>query len=215
MESAVWHDPIAVADALAEMGLSLELLEDAVRAGEELRDSCTPNDPSSAPGYFSYAHTTRRLAELLVPLGWSRRDVANLALIVSPSEALAIVVSTGDEGTGAHYRQVKSKYPKGPATAMVVERNRQLDLFQPNPLPDEGLEEPDDGRPFTTWMLLRRRVGDTVFWELSLPCQVGEDGRVDEWVRRIVFQSISLTPRIDDDGGDSGDEIVIDVPRRS
>lgn len=212
MESAVWHDPIVVTDALAEMGLSLEALQDAVKAGEELRDGCTQNDPSNAPGVFSYARTTRRLAELLIPDGWVRRDVANLALVVSPSEDLAIVVSTGDDGTGAYYRPVKSKYPKGPATVLVVERNRQqLDFFRPNPEPPD----PQEVKACTTWMLLRRRVGDTLFWELSLPYKVGEDGRVEEWMRRIVFEPISLAPRIDDEGGDSGENIVIEIPRRS
>ena len=119
MESRLLKTEIEVTGILAELGLEREWLVEAVRAGEASRDECTPNDPSTAPGYVSFARTTRRLAEQLIPEGWTREDRENIAFIVSPDRHRAIVISTGDEGTGTE-SPVKTKHPKGSATLAMV-----------------------------------------------------------------------------------------------
>ena len=207
MQPVVLKDPIEVVDALAELGLSWDVLREAMLGGEGERDECTANDPPGAPGFFSYARTTRRLGELLIPSGWTRQDKENLALVVSPSRDIAIAVSTGDEGTGVHYLPARSKYPKGPATVTAVEQNRQLLLFH------NESQKTTPPAAWRTWLLLRRRVGNKLYCELSLPYSVGEDDRVEEWTRRIIFDPISFEPSIND-GDDTGDPIVINVPRR-
>ena len=63
-------------------------------------------------------------------------------------------------------------------------------------------------------MLVRRRVPDTVFWELSLPSNLGEDGRVEEWGARIILDPIALEPDPMPEQEDS-QAIEIDIRRRS
>jgi len=46
-----------------------------------------------------------------------------------------------------------------------------------------------------TWFLLRNRIDETVYAELSLPAAIGDDGRVEEWIERIILPPISLDPR--------------------
>ncbi len=208
MEPVVLRKPLEVVNALDELELAWEPLRDAMVNGERGRDACTPNDPQSAPGYFSYALTTRRLAELLIPSGWTRVDVDGLALVVSPLRQVAIAVSTGDGGTGVYHRSVRSKYPKGPAMKMAVEQNRQGELFPKT--------TPSDSRPagWKTWLLLRRRADDKLYCELSLPYEIGEDDHVVEWSRRIVFEPFSFSPTIEDDEN-GGSPIDIDIRPRS
>src|SRR5260221_7170676 len=204
MQTAIVRKPVDVANALGELELRFEFLRDAMGSGENARDSCTPNDPQSAPGYFSYAHTTRRLAELLIPLSWTRRDVDGLALIVSPSDDVAIIISSGDEGTGIPNHPVRSRYPKGPATKMAVEQNRQLDLFP------RAIQDQNQPGPWRTWLLLRRRAEDSLYSELSLPHEVGEDDHVVEWTRRIILEPISFKPDIHHEE-ETGEPINIDI----
>jgi hypothetical protein len=202
----ILRQEIEVVDALTALGVRRELLIEALLDGEAQRDACTPFDPSSAPGFVSYARTTRKLRELLVPLGWHSVDEDNLALVVSPNGDMAIAVSTGDEGTGVAYRPVKSKYPKGPATIAAVARNQLLLFGEPNPKREPVLDR-------KMWMLLRRRLNSTLYCELSLPQSVGEDERVEEWATRIILPAMNLEPSIAPP--DSGDDIVIDISRRS
>jgi hypothetical protein len=209
-----------VTDALTALGLNSEILRDAILAGETARDACTANDPSNAAGFDAWARTVRSLRERLIAWGWTRVDADGLPIIISSSGSIAIAVATGDEGTGKGDAPLKTKYPKGPATIAVVARNRtQLEFWDsdeeqiaiPNPTPQ-------------TWFLLRNRVDDSVYAELSLPAAIGDDGRVEEWAERIVLAPISLDPR----GGilappspdlsgldDRGDAIDVPVRRRT
>jgi hypothetical protein len=208
MQLAIIKNPIDVTNALEELGLRADVLRDAMVSGENARDACTVNDPQSAPGFFSYTHTTRRLAELLIPLGWARKDSDGLALIVSPSGDMAIIIGSGDEGTGVSDHPVRSRYPKGPATKMAVEQNRQLELFPRATQPQESTGTR------RTWLLLRRRIKDRLYAELSLPYEVGEDDHVVEWSRRIILEPVSFEPDVHHEE-DAGQPINIDIQPRS
>ncbi|MDE0035667.1 MAG: hypothetical protein OXU75_21375 [Deltaproteobacteria bacterium] len=200
---------IDVTNALAELGVRHDILEQAVLAGEHSRNECTWADPPNTPGFIAWARTLRRLKELLVREGWTGNDYA----VLRPDGRLAISVTTGDEAAGNPDRTPKTKYPKGASTEVAIQRNRrQLNLFDPasnreileGPRPDE----------VQTWMLVRRRVNDTVFLELSLPSDLGEDGRVEEWGARIILGPVALEPEPMPGQGDS-QAIEIDIRRRS
>ena len=110
----VLSKPTEVTDALAEIGLSFDVLRDAMLAGETARDSCTANDPSNAAGFDAWARTVRALRERLTLAGWVRNDSDGLPTVIAPSGEIAIVVATGDEATGDRDKTPKTKYPKGP-----------------------------------------------------------------------------------------------------
>src|SRR5262249_39614281 len=73
-EPVIIHRPIDVINALHELSpeLDVEVLREAALVGESFRDSCTENDPLSAPGFLAWARTVRALRELLIPRGFKR-----------------------------------------------------------------------------------------------------------------------------------------------
>src|SRR6185436_8037698 len=107
MRPVIATKTIEVANALDELKLDWTVIREAILSGENARDACTENDPQAAPGFFAYAHATRRLRELLIPRGWIRKDLEGLALVVSPNMEIAIAVSTGDGGTGLPSRPLR------------------------------------------------------------------------------------------------------------
>jgi hypothetical protein len=62
-----------------------------------------------------------------------------------------------------------------------------------------------------TWILLKRRSGDLVYAELSLPKQISK-GVIETWHTRIILDPIEVEPIavLDDDAADE----TIDVPVR-
>jgi hypothetical protein len=132
--------------------------------------------------------------------------------VISPSKRVAVAVSTGDAQTGKVKPSVHphSKYPKGPATQIVVAQNHTL---QPFLFPEMQvlLETPAEvAATWQTWLLMRRWDRDTeqLYYELSLPWALDGDLYVVEWARRLVFEPISFKPTIHDEP----EENPIDVP---
>ena len=212
MRGLVKTSLIEVTDALTEFGLSQDILTEALLAGEYDRDACTANDPPSSPGFYSWSKTVRRLREILIPSGWTRSDEGNFSVIISPDKKMAIAVQTGDEGTGKTELIPKTKYPRGPKVLNAVNQNMHLWDQELNKQIIEGQKTPK----METWMLLRCRAEDTLFWEFSLPDGIGEDRRVEKWAQRIVPSSIRLEPvPLAEEEEDQQQAIEVPVRRRS
>lgn len=207
--AAVKTSTIEVVNALADLGLTSEILIEAIRRGEIARDSCTANDAPGAPGFYAWAQTVRGLRDILMPQGWVRNDDVCYSRVISPDKSIAIAVVTGDDGTGNKDMSPKTKYPKGTATQAAVNSN-QWSLFG-EPLSVET-EEP---QTWITWMLLRKRTGDSVFAELSLPSSMTKDGQVESWQTRIILNPILIDPNIEIDDDSSEPPIDVIVRRRS
>lgn len=211
--TAVKKTRIEVTDALAELGLDEQTLVDAILQGETARDSCTANDPPIAPGFNAWAITVRVLREELIPKKWTRNDAGNYSTVVSPDEAIAIAVVTGDENTGLADAVPTSKYPKGPATQAAVSANERYLFPEMEAIRQAEAAEVEAAEKRITWMLLKRRSDDLVYAELSLPASMTKDGNVEEWLTRII---LGPTP-IDESGmvvDEDSSEEPIDVPVR-
>lgn len=207
------------ADTLLErLGVTLEDLTSAIRAGEYGRDNTDSIlHPPSYPGTVAWADTLRALAVSLRPRGWTRCEVrGGLSVVMSPDGHDSIAVQTGDENTGNPHATPTTKHPRGEATVKVVEQNAQLSL------PFAGAASPRVRRiiaagGFRTWFLMRYRPESlkTVFAELSLPKEITDEGKVEDWDPRIIFPVVDVSGgpaterRHDLDDGDSG---PIDVP---
>jgi hypothetical protein len=211
MRLVVKQREIEVRNALTEMGLTKDNLRDAILAGEAERDGCTTNDPKCAPGIFAWAGTVRALREILLPKNWEKNDDRNFPTVISPDRAFAIAVMTGDEGTGRIEATPSTQYSKGIATKLAVSGN-QASLF--SVLPDYVEEEVE---PRLTWILLKRREGETVYSELSLPASISKKGHVERWETRIILDPIEVEPTaiIRDDDGPAEPPVVVTVRRRS
>jgi hypothetical protein len=200
-------------DRLAELGLSLGLIERVVRQADAEAAFCTPFDPPIMEGLTRWARANRFLREELVPLGWGFGNPRNLPRTIYPSGQFAIVATTGDDVTGLAGLLPAPKYAKGYATVRAVGVNEQLAL-------DFADFDPDDLPPcdhLLTWLLLFHTADDGFHVELSLPDRM-DDGRITRWAERII---LPVFPRAEirlaeglaspDSAGDRG--IVVEVSR--
>jgi len=206
--------PIEVSNRLTALGVTEEILREAVEAGERARLTCTANHPRTTPGLLGWAESVKTLRDRLIPQGWTKREDGGLPTVVHPKGTVSLAVTTGDEGTGLEVGELKSKYTKGAATAAVVEMNfTQLGF-------DEGLLGPrllnKVSSTMLTWYLVVRRLSHEIRFELSLPSGLGENGQVVDWKERIIFAPITL----DDDAVkidhtvEEADDIIVEVTRK-
>lgn len=215
MAVVVIHRPIEVVSELAALHTDQERLHGAIAAGEEARNRCTAHHPPSAPGLSAYFEGTRAFRDLHVgsadsdpPPGgrWSADDSGNYAVTVAPTGEFAVVISSGDAATGNPDRTPKTAHEKGPRTKEAVDATQAM-LF-----PEEQIYSQNgkiEGRP--TWFLLRHRIAETVFAELSLPSII-EKKRIVAWHRRIILAPVLLAPT--PIPSVEGEDIVVDVRRR-
>jgi hypothetical protein len=199
-------------DRLAELGLSVEIIERVVRRADAEAAACTALDPPIIEGLTRWGRTTRYLREELVPLGWTFDNPRNLARTIHPSGQFAIVAATGDELTGLANLLPTTKHVKGYATVHAVEANfEQLSLFDIGP-------RSDDAGDLLTWLLLFHSDEDEFRAELSLPTQI-IDGRITGWAERIVLPPFPRDDRyrvaLDGPVTDGQDEhVVVEIRRR-
>lgn len=200
--------PYEITNALHALGLTQDILEEAIRRGEIARDSCTKNDPPCAPGFDAWAKTVRGLRDALAPKGWERNDDQNFSTVVSPDKKNAIAVATGNDGTGVETKVPNTKYSRGAATKSAINLNQNTLFPELRPTTEEINAENR-----STWILLKRRDGDTAYAELSLPATMTKDGYVASWDTRIILKPIPIDPAFVVQE-DSSDEIDVPVRRR-
>ena len=192
------------------LGLTEELLVDAVLAGEIARRSCSPLAPANAAGIEAWIHSFVRLAEELVPTDqWEKTETRGLPRMVNLETRIALAVCNGDGGTGLRWGAPKSKNPRGQQSVLFVRSNeRQLNLFTEGP----WVPLPPDEEQITWWLLIYSNEDEILRAELSLPVGLGEDSRFSFWRERILLDIPE--PEISsiyasDDGGPPPLDIVV------
>ena len=218
----ITRGPIDVRQVLLLLGLTPEILNEAIDFGEKYRALCTPNDPRIFQGTTAWARTHRGLREILIPLNWKKDDTGGFETVVNPDGSLAISVTTGGKGTGRYIpgTSPKLKHPHGVLYKEAVDRNRSAQLILFADMAAEAKAKADKleaSLKRSTWILLIRREGDVVFSELSLPLEFSGGGQVEDWKYRIILEPFDAEPIADigdDSGEDEGDVIDIPVNRR-
>lgn len=191
--------------------LPFEILTGAMTAGQHALAACTLDRPPMARGVHVWGTIIESLRQLGRPLGWQRSE-GKLATVLSGDGLVQITVATGDEATGIEAATPRTKYPRGAASIEAIEDN-QLTLF-PGLLPIK--KRPIAKPGVLTWLLLHRRLKDSVRWEISLPKTVDSDGMILSWEDRIIFDPLhfdaiddSLLSGVDlDDAAEQFDPIV-------
>lgn len=209
----VLAEPLRVELRLRELAptLSGDALREAMHSGLMSWAATTENDPPSYPGTSLGAGTVRGLRDQLLPQNWKKSDSANYSTVTSPDGDVTIVVATGDEATGILHRTPTTKCPKGPETEAIVTANKaQLELFATTETP----KAKQVAR--VTYMLLVVRAKDGMRGELSLPEEIGEDGKIEQWRERLILAALGG----DDSGSvmrvpEPGPELDVDVTRRA
>lgn len=203
-------DPQQHAQQLAELDVSADLFTLVLSMALEDVRGCTDFDAPAARGFLFWSRANRYLAEVLVPDGWGRTSRDSILRVIHPDRTHAITAISAEGGVADLSRRVRSKNPKGPAMARMVEKNGQLAFLSRDEV-EYGVEL--DQLP--TWCLLYKREEGIMQAELSLPVKM--NGKfVDEWLTRIP---ISLPPMddpgfdisLDEPGDDQGPEVVVEL----
>jgi len=209
----IFEDPADAMRRLMELGVSLEAVQRAVKAGYVARITCSENDPPFIPGTEAWRYTVVTLREELRPLGWRKDDPGNYSLIINDTRRINIVVATGDNFTRRSHATPRTKSLKGLYTEAATIRNCvDGDLF-PETLTEElrrvaGLLE------YPTWILLIYITDEEYRAELSLPVSMDGD-HISDWAERI-----SIPDMPDDEGGlampeDQSPDIDVPVRRKA
>ncbi len=197
---------------LGELGLTEELLREAVSKGVDARMRCTAFDPPSFPGTAQWAATHRALRELLAPLGWKPDDRGGFSTVLSPDRQVAITVAAGTGRTGrAGLPAPTTKYRRGPMTHAAVQGNQLAMSLFGEPVNGHGHVE-EDPLPCVTWILLVATEYDEVRIELSCPRDIDQTGQVVAWSERILVGALEVEATLRILPDDVIDEEMIDVP---
>lgn len=206
-----------VAEQLAELGLTADLLRTALEEGWRLAADCTKHDPPNLPGIIVWGKTIRHLRDALIPEGWRADNTMNYSTVVAPDKQTALAVAAGDECTGMDGVTPCTRSPKGPATRKALNRNQLTfaNFAEHFPKPTRRRVM---GTQRLTWLLLHCvdvERGE-IRLELSLPSEMDEQGRIAEWRERILLQPIAHLPEaftsmsVDDESAD----VEINIERK-
>lgn len=177
--------------------------------------ACTPNHPPTFPGTIAWAETIRSLREELFSTSWTRKNEANLPLVINEAQTIAMTVASGDENVGCKGQFPCTRSRKGPRTAAAVMINQQQRFdFMQDPQPIVASLKVS-GR--TTWLFLIYRdiQRSELRYELSRPISMSDDGHVDSWAERIIFppSPFGTNPPVFD-SNDGGQTPEIDITIR-
>jgi hypothetical protein len=195
---------------LSDLGLTQEVLCQAIEFALSYYAECTAHDPPSAAGFLLWDKGMRGLRDGLVPSGWKPVTEDNYPTVQHPGGQWAISVSGGNAQTGRADANPSTRTDKGRATAMAIAQNQaSFWNYRPELQPPRKL----------TWLLLIHvdEVNDEVRAELSLPAGMDDDQRVSWWEERIILNSIPYGPsplRLRGDDDRDGGELDINVTRR-
>lgn len=174
-----------VATALSEMGLTQEMLSEAIRRGERWRNATTPHHPKTAAGWYAWAETTTALRDLLIPTGGQATFVDGFERCICPTGSDEIAVMAGDRFTADPLQSPQPKYMKPRVIAQGAIERSQIQLFK-----TEDIPAPPGRRRL--WFLLVRRDGDNALAELSRPGGITDSGRINVWARRIILAPVPV-----------------------
>lgn len=213
MPAAVYQHDFDARRRLAELGVSVEALQRALRAGQIARLTCTENDPPFIPGTEAWRFVVRTLREELLPLGWRKTDPGNYSLVINDKRNINIVVATGDQFTRVYPGTPRTRSLKGLYTeAAIVRNNVDSDLF-PETIPEEvRLVASVLGRP--TWILLIHISDDEVKAELSYPEEI-EEKQIISWSERIFIPEEPDEWAASEGDDDFGPDFDVPVKRKA
>lgn len=208
-----YHQPSDVDHRLDALGLSREILIEALNLANIYRVRTTDHHPRLYRYQIMSAETIAALRDLLIPSGWEKKDDGNYELTVNPVSNVAIMVASGDRATADLSSQPSNKSPKGWHTVHAIEVNRQADLFE-ELLPNKNTMPPAN---LHTWVLLHCVTDKGIKCELSKPYDIGEDGKINAWSERIIIGIIPFNddPVIDIDPNPDMPDIDIEITRKT
>lgn len=191
MNPVLHVEPSSVHSRLQQLDLSEAPLLQAVKASYIAKSNCTDNHPPLFPHIAAWSEAVRTLRDSLKPEGWTRFNDQNSPKTLSPDGSISIIVATGNEATGNPIVEPATTSSKGPNTTGAIEVNRSIQPYLTGF--DFPLSFKDEDEKISTWILLVHHAKKELRAELSLPLDVGTDGRVSVWKERIILRAQPLT----------------------
>ncbi|WP_395727082.1 hypothetical protein [Nakamurella sp.] len=171
---------------LEELDLTMDVVAAALAAADRESAHCSELDPPILEGLLRWGRATRALREQLVPQGWTYDNPNNLARTIHPSGDFAVVLATGDEGTGLPSTGAGPRHTRGYATEQAIHANGQL-AFEFGSLLHLAAAGRSAGLGhLQTWFLLYHPEPEHFRAELSLPRGI-DRGRITRWTERILL----------------------------
>ncbi|MFI7633904.1 hypothetical protein [Nonomuraea sp. NPDC049400] len=199
----VCHVGAQAISRLTQLGLSTEVIHQALETAAADARTCTALDAPGAPASLFWSRSNRYLREQLIPEDWKFSNRLTILRTIHPSGTFAITAMSASKGVGDPDASVRAKNPKGAAIAELVELNQQLGLFSLEDLGitiSEETERNVDDLP--TWFILYRMDETGIAVEVSLPVKM-HGKYVDTWAERIMVDTIPF--------GDGGAEFNINT----
>lgn len=189
---------------LRELQLSVDVLGQAIEAGDTARGQCGPFHPAQCRGHRLWGDTIASLRELTINSGfsWSPDSSDRLESTHNTDLDVAVTVMGGDQRTGQRGRAPRVRRRRGPVTRDRVVHN----AFAGSVLFSLPGDRPDGAAPPELWILLLHCDEEAIRCELSRPVGFDEHGRVARWAERILLPSVPSAGGVDPIGIDDDDD---------
>ncbi len=187
-------------ERLAGLDLTVDVVGTALAAADRESALCSDLDPPILEGLLRWGRATRALREQLVPHGWTYDNPNNLARTIHPSGDFAVVLATGDAGTGQSEAGAGPRHSRGYATEQAIAANGQLTFEFGSLMQLTGSDRPVGLGHLQTWFLLYHAEPDCFRTELSLPQGI-DRGRITRWTERILLPPVPRGAPADRPGG--------------
>lgn len=181
--------PEQAPEHLARLGLSVEVLQAALRAGEIGAGNTTKFHPVIAAGVTRWFDTVAALRGQLSEQGWKLDEQKNSPRVLSLDRTVSVMTVGGNADTGDQFHTPRTARRKGIATQDAVHSNQ---LVLPFPVTTvDGDRKPAEDQ--ATWVLLYFRSADPneIRAELSYPTSF-ENGEISRWRQRIILPTLVL-----------------------
>lgn len=194
-QSKVFIQPLEVIDQLFALGLTTEILTEAVKRGYANRVNATENDPPNAAGSMAWFGTVRSLREFLISLGcWDRRTIRNSSLTSNTENFISIVVYSGDKNVGREGKEItpKTRNKLGKQAESYIRKN--IDDFDMVKNFGDFKGQCIETAQCQTWVLMYYHDIEKaeIRSEISLPISMNIYGRINDWENRIILDPIPL-----------------------
>ncbi|MBE2260148.1 MAG: hypothetical protein IAE88_14905 [Rhodobacteraceae bacterium] len=190
MQATIVEAPVEVENRLEELGWTTTELLEVVHAMVAGRNSCTANDPISAPGWMAWKDGTRRTRELGTLKGWRRIDIDQVPWTLDVNSGRKFTVVNSNDAAGIRGRDPQNRSKKGTGTERTVFANAdQLNLaFPERPTDDSDDVLADRAFKSVSWYLFVYAEGDVIRAELSCPVGISS-GFFTEFSERIFLNT--------------------------
>lgn len=180
-----------ISTRLSEIGVELEVLNEALRNGHNGAAQVTAVHPKTAAGTYRWYETVASLRNSLVLEGWEQTDYRNAPRIVNPEGSISVMVATGNNKTGT-----KETPSNATAKGVMTQRDIWNNKDSEQQVIQEVIEIIESQTPIT-WVLLYfySQQFNHIRAELSRPSSDGidEQGFITKWEERIILPVMDLS----------------------